>query len=198
MTDTKKRILEAAIHEFSQHGFDRGIVHIARRANVSDATVYRAFAGGSRLRTKQRLQDEALLYASANNPAITYIDSLLTVEPPPSPAEVIAELSRIACGEGSDNLRMIYIAALCYPEVLARWEANAERPRTLAHVIKYVERIQRNGVMTDLETTAAARLIVGMMFARFTRNHLLHDTDMADQQPESTHALVSFLHILTQ
>src|ERR1035437_10769563 len=96
---TQERILRAAIHEFAYHGFNRGIVHIARKARVNEITIYRLF------NDKDGLCRAALRDASRSNTLVTHLTSILAQDTLPCLSETIAELVRLTLGPTRDYYR---------------------------------------------------------------------------------------------
>ncbi len=190
--DAKGKILGAAIHEFSRHGFERAISYIASKAHVNDITIYRHF------KHKFGLQLAALLEAQSHNPMITYMESLLAQDRVPDMSTVIGELGKLACGPGRDLNAMLYFAGLQNRKLLLAWENSPVRNRLMTPLSKYVRRLQEQGAVRRLDPDVLARAIMGSMLSLFSRNCVFSEMAIADPDSAETASLVAILERRTR
>lgn len=185
--DAKDKILGAAIHEFSHHGFERAISHIASRARVNEVTVYRLF------KNKTGLQLAALLEAQNANPMITYVRGVLAKKRVPSVSVVIAELGNIACASGRDLVAMFYFAGLQNHKILMAWEHSPLRNRLMVPLREYADRLHQQGRLREVDPDVLARGIMGAMLSLFSRNCVFSEMAIADPDATETASLIAIL-----
>ena len=190
--NAKDKILGAAIHEFSRHGFERAISHVASKAHVNDITIYRHF------KHKSDLQLAALLEAQSHNPMITYMESLLAQDRVPDMSTVIGELGKLGCGPGRDLMAMLYFAGLQNRKLLLAWENSPVRNRLMTPLSKYVRRLQEQGAVRRLDPDVLARAIMGSMLSLFSRNCVFSEMAIADPDSAETASLVAILERRTR
>lgn len=181
----KEKILAAAISEFSSHGFERAISHIARKARVNQVTVYRLFGN------KAKLQLAAMLEASRLNPMLVYLKTMLAQDSVPPLSVVVPELGRVACNSGRPLISMIYFAGLQNRKILRAWENSKERNHLLVPILEYVSRLQKQDpTLRAIDPRVLSRAIAGSMLSLFSRNCLFSDMDIADQDSRETGSLL--------
>ena len=187
--DTQERILRAAIHEFAYHGFNRGIVHIARKARVNEITIYRLF------NDKDGLCRAALRDASRSNTLVTHLTSILAQDTLPCLSETIAELVRLTLGPTRDYYRLLYQAALARPDLLKEWDEDKLRPHTHPLLTEYIRRLQAQGdLVPESPPEQASRDIFGILLGAFSRNVLTPGGELSD--PDPVEAVRHFFQIL--
>ena len=181
----KEKILGAAISEFSSHGFERAISHVAKKAHVNEVTVYRLFGN------KANLQLAAMLEASRLNPMVVYLKTMLAQETVPPLSTVVSQLGRVACGPGKALMSMIYFAGLQNRKILRAWENSKERNHLLVPIGEYVSRLQKQrSLLGGIDPAVLSRAIVGSMMSLFSRNCLFSDMDIADRDSRETGSLL--------
>jgi AcrR family transcriptional regulator len=185
--DARDKILGAAIYEFSRHGFERAISHIATRAKVNEVTVYRLF------RNKSNLQLAALLHAQTANPMVAYMRGVLAEDRVPPPSVVIAALGKIACGEGRDLIAMLYFAGLQNRKILMAWEDSPDRNRLMIPLREYADRLHRQGRLREIDPDVLSRGIIGSMLSLFSRNCVFSKMSVSDPDSAETASLVAIL-----
>ena len=181
----KEKILGAAISEFSSHGFERAISHVAKKAHVNEVTVYRLFGN------KANLQLAAMLEASRLNPMLVYLKTMLAQETVPPLSTVVPQLGRVACGPGKALMSMTYFAGLQNRKILTAWEKSKERNHLLVPLREYVSRLQeQDPTLRGLDPRVLSRAIAGSMMSLFSRNCLFSVMDIADQDSRETGSLL--------
>jgi AcrR family transcriptional regulator len=157
---TRKQILDASLHLFSQRGFARTSVRdIAQAAGITDAAIYYHFAS-------KRELFEALFEERGITPAIAGLEQASVAGPP---LQVFTEISLYALDimeRNRDFLRVVFAGALGqdrmateeYRRIVGRW-ARAE-----ARILReYVE----NGQLRRVDVDAAARQLVLLVIVAF-------------------------------
>jgi AcrR family transcriptional regulator len=162
---TRKQILDASLHLFSQRGFARTSVRdIAQAAGITDAAIYYHFAS-------KRELFEALFEERGITPAIAGLEQVSVAEAADagSPLEIFTEISLRALDvmeSNRDFLRVVFAGAMGqdrmateeYRRIVGRW-ARAE-----ARILReYVE----NGQLRDVDVDAAARQLVLLVIVAF-------------------------------
>ncbi len=179
MTDgTYERIVQAAIHEFAYHGFNVALTDISHRAGVSDVTLYRQFED------KEALQAAVFVQLAKDNPIGKYMHEVNAMANPPPFSEVVGCLCELAIGAASDHLRIVYFAALQRPDILKTWEGTARDERTYELLLVYIDKMRKlKRPLPRLKREWLAKVMLGAIFGAFSRDHLLRDTHVADDEP---------------
>jgi AcrR family transcriptional regulator len=158
--DTRRQILDASLHLFSEHGFARTTVRaIARDVGITNAAIYYHFA------SKQELL-EALLEERGIVPAL---QELQQATPEIAPRVALLAIARQAMSlmqSNRDFLRLMLMEALggepaavaVYRRSMERWEKGMSR-----FLWAYAQR----GQLRQVDTEVTARQIVTLVVAAF-------------------------------
>ncbi len=155
--NTRRQILDASLHLFSERGFARTTVRdIARQAGITDAAIYYHFA------SKRDLL-EALF---EENPAIQELEQLSTELPPRDTLLDIARRAMLVMQQNREFLRLVFMESLGSEpgameesrRVIERWEQG------LARLLRaYMEK----GQVRRLDADMAARQLVTLARGAF-------------------------------
>jgi AcrR family transcriptional regulator len=186
----REEIIDAAIEVFAESGYhDAGVADIAKRVGIGHSTFYRHFDN------KRAVLDEVI------NTVIQRAATALAAENAPRAAETLAEyrgqVSRIASGlaDISSDLnvvRLILMAAASIDTDL-RERVDALFDFAVTFATGYYEHGRDRGyVRPDVDPTATARAVVGMIFglAMIGINPTLGDDGRANSVAAATRLLL--------
>ncbi|MGQ9572005.1 MAG: TetR/AcrR family transcriptional regulator [Dehalococcoidia bacterium] len=184
--DTRRRILDASLHLFSQQGFARTTVRaIARKAGITDAAIYYHFA------SKQELL-EALFEEKGIVPALQELQQAPGELPPRDALLSIGRQAMSLLAGSRDFVHLVFLEALSsdsaaaaeYRSLMERWE------RGLGRLLKvYMEKGQLRQVDADM----TARQLVSLAFAAFLDDVLGRFGPSEGKGGELSPALESYL-----
>ncbi|NJD56098.1 MAG: TetR/AcrR family transcriptional regulator [Nitrospirae bacterium] len=165
--DTRTRILEAALHLFSQNGYLGATTReIAGRAGVAEITLFRHFP------TKEKLFGEVVARYS-------FLPALREMLPELRKMEYRDALSVLAgkflgrLSERRDLIRIMQSEMAGYPSAVRKIYHGliGEMFTTLA---SYFAELQKQGKLRAFQPELAAKAFLGMFFSHFHARELLH------------------------
>lgn len=186
--DTRRQILDASLHLFSEHGFARTTVRdIAHDVGITNAALYYHFA------SKQDLL-EALFEEKGIVPAIQGLQQTATQRAPRDALLVIARQAMSLMQASRDFARLVLMEALGsepgavaeYSSLMERWEEGVSRLLTI-----YI----RRGQLQEMDADITARQIVTLLLAAFFDDLLGRFGPSPDKSGELSPALESYLTV---
>lgn len=169
-SDKKDSILDAAVAEFTRHGFRQASIdEIARRAGVAKGTVYLACES-----------KEDLFYQAVRREMNTWGDTLAVRLDPQLPAEEMLERAAtesLAFMESRPLVLDLFIGL--YHSQLPAWAARFEELRSFGHL--RVAEVLRRGVAqgrfrTDLDVDETATVLLDIQVALYIWRRRTGDT----------------------
>jgi AcrR family transcriptional regulator len=175
----REEIIDAAIEVFAESGYhDAGVADIAKRVGIGHSTFYRHFE------TKRAILDEVI------NTVIQRSTAALAAENAPDAAETLDDyrdqVGRIAAAlaEISSDLRVVRLILIEAASIDAEMRQRIDGMFDLAVSMTasyYQHGLESGYLRSDLDATATARAVVGMIFglAMIGLNPALEDDDRA-------------------
>lgn len=158
--DTRRQILDASLHLFSEHGFARTTVRdIARNAGITDAAIYYHFD------SKQDLL-EALFEEKGIVPALQELEQAAGDLAPRDALLAIGRQAMSLLQSSRDFVRLVFMEALgSEPGAVAEYRSLMERwERGLSRLLRvYMQR----GQLQQVDADTVARQMVTLVFAAF-------------------------------
>ena len=184
--DTRRQILDASLHLFSEHGFARTTVRaIARDVGITNAAIYYHFD------SKQELL-EALLEERGIVPALQELQQATTEFPPRVGLLAIARNAMSRMQSNRDFLRLVLMEALggeavavaVYRRNMELWEKGVSR---------FLKAYAQRGQVRQVDIEVTARQIVTLVVATFLGDLVGRFGSYQDKGGEPNPALDSYL-----
>lgn len=170
-TDTKERLLQAAMKLVSEKGYLGATTReIAQEAGVTELTLFRRF--GSKEKLFEGMLERYTFLPKLKEllpelEGLSYEDAL----------ELIATRFLLTLKERKAMVRIMYSEVTVYPEKIRRvYSKFIDNMR--ATLAGYFEDLKKRGIVGNISSEMAARVFLGILFSYFRSEEILRTTGM--------------------
>lgn len=152
---TDEQILDAARAEFLEQGVSATTADIARRAGISEGTIFRRFA----------TKDELLVTALAPTGAPPFCSIIAECATHPDPRKDLVRIARDVLAFFAELLPRMHLLMSCHVHPAELMARHDEPPPLIAiqHLADYFRAADEAGLLRVPEPTIAARTLLGAM-----------------------------------
>ncbi len=193
MNSRQTQIIEAAIHIFSEKGFDASrTIDIAKEANVAEGTIFRYF------KTKKELLVGLLipLITKVFKPIMFQsIENLMNNDQDLSIEEVLKKIYLDRLNLARKNMplvKTVMVESIHHPEILSPLQQDLA-PKIIPIIDEFFEKEKKNNTFRDIDTRVINRTFISLLIGYNILISLFPDMYQLEDEEKEIEAIVDIL-----